>query len=132
VKKFIAALALLTLPMTIAAPALADDHDFSIMNSTGAEVKAIYYKRTGDAKDPWTLIEGDAGDVVWAKGEDSPVKLDSRYDHDCEIDLKVVTKNGDQWTCGPVSLCDKDGNGVTKKIKVWMQGKQLKWSNQDE
>jgi ABC-type glycerol-3-phosphate transport system substrate-binding protein len=114
---------------TTTTTAAKDDHDLSIKNLTGSELKAIYYRRSDDAKDTWNVMsgEGSAADVVWAKGEDSPIKLDSKYDHDCNMDLKVVTKSGDEWTCGPVLLCNAAGEAAKKKIELTMTGGKLTW-----
>ena len=133
-KKFMLVAALVAMPLVSAMPSLAadDNTDFTIKNGTGAEVKAIYTKITGAADNDknWDVI-GEGKDIVWAKDEESPVELASpKYDKECEIDLKVVTKNGDEWTCGPVTLCDKDGNFSKRKIRVWMEKGTLMWENE--
>jgi hypothetical protein len=85
-----------------AAPAFADQRDFTLLNNTGQTIYELYVSPTKD--DDW----GDdiLGDDVLMDGTTVTVRFDRFSAGRCFYDIKVVTASGDEGVLTEVNLCE--------------------------
>jgi hypothetical protein len=101
-KKFLSCIAAFTsLAFAVAAPALADTHNFTVDNQGGHQVDHIYVSPISDKN--WGPDQLSSDEVLPPK-----TKKTWSIDTNCEMDVKVVYHDGHEAVDQDVDTCNKD------------------------
>ena len=88
--------------LAVAAPALAEDWDFVLVNKTGKTIKTVEVSEVGKAEwTPETLDEDMVHDPV-RNGMNHTV----HYDKGCKVDVRLTFSDGSQSVFGNFNACD--------------------------
>jgi hypothetical protein len=100
-----------------AAPSLAGEQDFTLVNKTGLIFTEVYVEPTSNQEDWGDDVMGDQ--VLDANHE---VDIEFEGSDECLYDIKLVDEKGTEWTVAELDLCKIHSFTLTKK------GNKLAWS----
>ena len=102
--------------LTAAAPALAGEQDFTIVNKTGMVLKEVYVEADSNEEDWGESVI----DEALKSGESVEIAFDG-YEDECKFSIMLVDNKGTEYTVEGVDLCKTHVVTFTKK------GKDVLW-----
>ncbi|MFN3432072.1 MAG: hypothetical protein ACK46X_19245, partial [Candidatus Sericytochromatia bacterium] len=94
-----------------AAPALAGEQDFTLVNKTGLIFTEVYVEPTSNEEDWGDEVMGE--DRVLAANEEVDIEFEGS--EECLYDIKLVDEKGTAWVVGGLDLCKIHSFTLTKK-----------------